>query len=335
MSQQRFIATMQGRTATFSTFSDAQFDEAAFEAQLTGDRMPMMVCFYWILKLKARFLSGDYAEALAAADKAKALLWAAAAQIQLLDYFYYTALTVAALYENASADEQTRWRELLTAHRGTTARVGRKLSTDVRRQARAGVGRDRPPRRARRRRNASVRAGHSIGSRARLRPERRARPTSWPRDSTRRAASRRSPHAYLRNARHCYLRWGALGKVRQLEQRYPQLREKAAPTSPTATIGTPVEQLDVGTVVKASQAVSGEIELGKLIETLMRIAIEHAGAERGLLILLRGEEPQIVAEATTGHGRVEVTVREVAVDSVGSPTVRASLRDPDAGERGP
>ena len=74
VSQQRFIATMQGRTATFSTFSDAQFDEAAFEAQLTGDRMPTMVCFYWILKLKARFLSGDYAEALAAADKAKPLL---------------------------------------------------------------------------------------------------------------------------------------------------------------------------------------------------------------------------------------------------------------------
>ena len=37
--------------------------------------------------------------------------------IQLLDYFYYTALTVAALYENASADEQTGWRDLLTAHR--------------------------------------------------------------------------------------------------------------------------------------------------------------------------------------------------------------------------
>ena len=75
LSQQRFIATMQGRTATFSTFSDAQFDEAAFEAQLTGDRMATVVCLYWILKLKARFLSGDYAEALAAADKAKPLLW--------------------------------------------------------------------------------------------------------------------------------------------------------------------------------------------------------------------------------------------------------------------
>src|SRR5260370_7021480 len=53
-SQQRFIATMQGRTATFSTFSDAQFDGATFEAQLPADRMAMPTCFYWILKLKAR-----------------------------------------------------------------------------------------------------------------------------------------------------------------------------------------------------------------------------------------------------------------------------------------
>src|SRR5882762_11539254 len=55
---QRLIATMQGRTATFSTFSDAQFDEAAFEAQLTADRMSSVVCAYWIIKLQARFLSG-------------------------------------------------------------------------------------------------------------------------------------------------------------------------------------------------------------------------------------------------------------------------------------
>jgi predicted ATPase len=86
VSQQRFIATMRGQTATFSTFSDAQFDEAAFEAQLSGDR-PRMICWYWILKLKARFLSGDHVEALAAAYKAKALLWAAPTHIQLLDCF--------------------------------------------------------------------------------------------------------------------------------------------------------------------------------------------------------------------------------------------------------
>ncbi|HWL73948.1 MAG TPA: hypothetical protein VNQ74_08765, partial [Burkholderiaceae bacterium] len=115
-SQQRFIANMQGRTASFSSFSDAQLDEATFEAQLTGNGRTLVICWYWILKLKARFLSGDYADALAAADKVKPLLSAGHFQVQLIDYFFYTALTVAALYESASDRDQTGWRDLLTAH---------------------------------------------------------------------------------------------------------------------------------------------------------------------------------------------------------------------------
>jgi PAS domain S-box-containing protein len=107
--------------------------------------------------------------------------------------------------------------------------------------------------------------------------------------------------------------------VRQLEQLHPHLRDAAVPASPTTTIGTPAEQLDVGTVLKAAQAVSGEIELGKLIETLLRIAVEHAGAERGLLILLQGDEPRTAAEATTGRGQVEVTLRQTAVSSAELP----------------
>src|SRR5467141_3677405 len=45
----------------------------------------------------------------------------------------------------------------------------------------------------------------------------------------------------------------------------------------------------------------------------MQIAVEHAGAERGLLILLRGDEPQIEAEVTTGHGRARVSVRQAGI----------------------
>ena len=116
ISQQRFIAAMQGRTATFSTFSDAQFDEETFEAQINAGRRPMTISWYWIVKLKARFLSGNYAEALAAANHAKPALAASAGQIQQLDYFYYTALTVSALYEAAGTDQQQAWRELLTGH---------------------------------------------------------------------------------------------------------------------------------------------------------------------------------------------------------------------------
>src|SRR5467141_1922142 len=100
--------------------------------------------------------------------------------------------------------------------------------------------------------------------------------------------------------------------MKQLDERYPRLHEERVPTSTTSTIGTPVRQLDVETVVKASQALSSEIFLPKLIEKLMRISVEHAGAERGLLILLGGDEPRIEAEATTGQGEAEVVVRQEA-----------------------
>ncbi|MGY4434939.1 PAS domain S-box-containing protein [Bradyrhizobium sp. F1.13.1] len=312
VSQQRFVATMQGRTATFSTFSDSQFDEAAFEAQLAADRMPVKICCYWILKLKARFLSGDYAEALAAADTAKPLLLAIALQIQLLDYFYYAALTVAALYENGTADEQNRWRDLLTAHREqlrewadnyapTFADKHTLVSAEIARLE----GRDADAMRL------YEQAIHSAGENGFVQNEGLAHEVA-----ARFYAARgfeTIAHAYLRNARRCYLRWGALGKVRQLEQLHPHLRDAPAAASPTTTIGAPAEQLDVGTVLKAAQAVSGEIELGKLIEALLRIAIEHAGAERGLLILFPGDEPRIAAEATTGRGQVEVTLGQMAV----------------------
>ena len=126
-------------------------------------------------------------------------------------------------------------------------------------------------------------------------------------------------HAYLRNARDGYLRWGAQGKVRQLDETDPQLRDEAtAPHAPTAIAET-VEHLDLGTVVKVSEAVSGEIVLEKLIDTLMRTAIEHAGAERGLLILPRGDEHRIEAEVTTHGNTVTVDLRQASVTAADLP----------------
>ena len=88
---------------------------------------------------------------------------------------------------------------------------------------------------------------------------------------------------------------------------------------PTSTIGAPVEHLDLATVIKVSQAVSGEIVLEKLIDTLMRTAIEHAGAERGLLILPRGVEQRIEAEATTSGDTIIVRLREASVTAAALP----------------
>src|SRR5258708_7634812 len=306
-SQQRFIAAMQGRTASFSTFSDGQFDEAMFEAQLTAGRVTFTICCYWLLKLKARFLSGDYAEALAAADKVKPLLSAAAAQIQLLDYFYYTALTVAALYEKASADEQTGWRDLLTAHQEQLREWAENYPptfADKHLLVLAEIARIEG--RAFDAMQLYEQAIQSAREHGFVQNEGLAHEVA-----ARFYAARgfeTIAQAYLRNARYCYLRWGALGKVRQLEQTHPQLREDSTTPPATPLFGAPVEQLDLGAVVKASQAVSGEIVLDRLIETLMTLALEQAGAERGLLILLRGDRPRIGTEGRTDRATLEVTL---------------------------
>jgi len=312
VSQQRFIASLQGRDATFSAFSDERFDESAFEAQLTAARTPTVICLHWIRKLKARYLSGDYAEALAASRKAKALLWISSAQLQMLDYFYYTALTVSARHEEGSADEQTGWRELLTAHREqlrewaetyppTFADKYALVSAEIARLE----GRDADALRL------YEQAIHLAREHSFVQNEGLAHELAAQYCLARSLEA--AGYAYLRNARNCYERWGALGKVKQLDERYPRLHEERFPSTTTATIATPVGHLDAETVVKASQALSGEMVLNKLIEKLMRIAVEHAGAERGLLTLLRGDEPRIEAEAATSNGRVEVDVRQAAV----------------------
>jgi len=314
VTQQRFLANLRGGTATFSTFSDAQFDEAAFEAELVADRMPFLVSLYWILKLKARFLSGDYTEALAAAKQAKEVLWGQSGQIVLLDYFCYAALTVAALYEKASPDQQAAWRDLLTVHRKQLSdwaenyppTFGDKLALVSAEIARL-EGRDSD---AMRLYEDAIRSARTHGF---------VLDEGVAHEVAARFYSARGFDAiadlYLRSSRSCFVHGGAEGKSRQLQEIYPQLRDDLAPPLPTTTYGATVEQLDIGAIVKASQAISGEIVLDRLVETLMTIALQHAGAERGLLVILQGDTLQVVAGAQTNRKAVEVTLRQESVAS--------------------
>jgi PAS domain S-box-containing protein len=316
-SQQGFIANMQGRTANFSTFSDAQFDEPAYEARLTGNEKAI-TGWYWTLKLKARFLSGDYAEALRAADKVKPLLSGGAFQIELLDYFLYAALTMAALYEKGNPHEQTGWRDLMAAHREQLREFAENNPpTFADKHALVSAETARLEGRALDAMQLYEQAIHLAREHGFVQNEGLAHELAAQYCLARGLEA--AGYAYLRNARNCYDRWGAVGKVKQLDERYPHLHEERLPASTTSTIGTPVRQLDVETVVKSSQALSSEIVLPKLIEELMRIAVEHAGAERGLLILLRGSEPQIEAEATTGQGKPKVSVRKEPITPLDLP----------------
>ena len=308
--QQRFIADMQGRTATFSTFNDAQFDQDAFEAALKGRHMTTP---YWMSKLNARFLSADYGQALAASEMVDPLsLSGPGAALVRLQFCFYTALTLAALAEDAADDVRAEWRERLEVHRAQLhelARINPSTFGDKHALVAAEIARiDGRDAEAMGLYEQAIQSAHEHGF---VQYEALAYEVAARFYAARGIES--VAQAYLRAARRGYLRWGAEGKVRQLEQLHPTLREASIPSPPRGALGAPIEQLDAETVLKASQALSGEIWLPELIRKLMRITLEHAGAERGLLVLLRGEEPKIQAAAVTGHDGVEVAVVERGV----------------------
>src|SRR5262245_32767946 len=95
----------------------------------------------------------------------------------------------------------------------------------------------------------------------------------------------------------------------------PSWNKKESRPSSSATPG---ERVEVGTAVSTVQALSSEIRLDKLIDTLMILALEHAGAERGLLILPRDDEQPIEAEAMAG-GAPTVRLRTAPVTAAELP----------------
>ena len=94
------------------------------------------------------------------------------------------------------------------------------------------------------------------------------------------------------------------------------------------TIAAPAEHLDLATVIEVSQAISREMMPETLIDRLMRVAIEQAGADRGLLVLLRGAEPRIAAEARTGSNGIVVHLRDAPAlaDELPGSVLRRVLR---------
>ncbi|MBD2521763.1 ATP-binding sensor histidine kinase [Nostoc sp. FACHB-133] len=116
---------------------------------------------------------------------------------------------------------------------------------------------------------------------------------------------------YLENAYYTYLSWGAIAKVNQLERQYSQLllkvfqQDETTSSTLTTTIefnqssSTGTEALDLATVMKASHALAGEIELEKLLTTLMQVVIENAGADKSVFLLLQEDNWVVVAQKTS------------------------------------
>ncbi|WNG54847.1 AAA family ATPase [Archangium gephyra] len=292
---QRYVQQLRGFSNALGSLSGEDFDEDAFEAGLSPERMSTMRCFYWILKMRSRYLSGAYAEAREAGERALALSWAALVQIQLLDLHLYRALSLAACFGELSPGEREQALETLRESQRQLAEWASNAPSTFRAPERMVfaelarlMGRDKEALHAYEEAVQSARE-HGFVQNAALANELAAR--YW--------RERQVPtiaEAYALKAREAYLRWGAHGKVRHLDDEWPSVASSASVVV-TSTDTSSTQLLDALTVVKAQQAISGEIVLERLAATLLRVAIENAGAQRGALLLPQGNTLSVVAHS--------------------------------------
>jgi PAS domain S-box-containing protein len=297
--QLELVRTLRGLTPIFGSLNSEQFDESRFEHHLTSNpALAAAECRYWIRKLQARFFAGDYAAALHASSKAQRLLWTSSSFFEEAEYHFYSALSQAGCCDQATAGERQQHLNAVAAHHRKLQVWAKNCPENFENRAalvEAEIARlkgcELDSERLYEQAARSARANGFVHNEALAREL-----------AARFYAARGfeiNSYAHLRKARQCYESWGADGKVRHLDQVHPHLRDEKPALIATGTIGAPVEHLDLSTVVKVSQAISGEIVPQRLIDTLMRTAVEQSGAERGLLVLLRGTKPQIEAEATS------------------------------------
>ncbi|MEG4518427.1 MULTISPECIES: AAA family ATPase [unclassified Microcoleus] len=137
---------------------------------------------------------------------------------------------------------------------------------------------------------------------------------------------------YMQDAYYCYARWGAKAKATDLEKRYPQLlapilKQTRSPLSTdetifrlatvtstcSATSSTSIsDSLDFKAILKASQAISSEIELSKLLSSLLSIVIENAGADKCVLTLLR--DGRLLIKGSITQGTNPVVLQRIPVE---------------------
>ena len=311
--QQHFIACLKGSPYESTNFEGPGFSNADRPAGIAGLR-------FHTLRQIICFLFGRYDEALESAGLAAEVLRSTVTVLLVATHHFYRALTLATLYPRATAARQQAFRqtlgEELRQHRLWADNCPTNFENRYALLAAEVARIDGQDLEAMRLYEQAIRSARENGF---VQNEALANELAGRFYLDR--SLEKNGYAHLRDAHACYALWGADSKVRHLERLYPRL---AAPDRAAATSGSPFQQLDVTALVRASQAVSSEIVFPKLIETLMTIALQNAGADRGLLILPQAEAYRIEAEARASGDQVEVGLSQATI--TGSACPEALLR---------
>ena len=311
--ERQFVVSLRGKTTETLQLNDDTFDEAACFAAIIQSNFGCAIGVYRIIKVMLAFLDGRYLDALEAAERAEAVLSSVMALSIEPTYHFFHVLTLAALYPQASREQQQAYGRIFAAklkkfemwaehcpenYQNRYALVCAELARLEGRELDAM--------------RLYEQAVHSAHENGFLHHEGIANELAG--RFYLGSGLRTSGDAYLRNARHCFALWGADGKVAQLDGQFPRLASQDGSRA-TSTLSFDWRQFDAATLLKASQALSSEIELSGLIERLMTIALQIAGADRGLLVVLQQPDGyRVEAEARINGNGVELN-REPLVQS--------------------
>ncbi|WP_224361734.1 trifunctional serine/threonine-protein kinase/ATP-binding protein/sensor histidine kinase [Hyalangium versicolor] len=302
---QQYSQQMRGLTSSFNRLDDDGFDEQGFEARLTPNRLTTLHCWYWLTKMQSRFMCGEFEQAREAGEKVAPFLWSSFGLIQLLDYHLYRALTLAACFDGVTPDQQREFLDDMRRHHHQLAEWARECPQNFlgpERMVFAEISRVTGQRDEAT--TAYEEAIHSAQENGFIQNVGLANELAARFWNTRRAPS--IFRAFAHAAHTAYGQWGALGKVQHLEAQWPELVSPSSRTghltTTTTTTSTDSMQIDALTVVKAQLAISSEIVLERLVAMLMQVALENAGAQRGALLLARGDTLVVVATSGASQG---------------------------------
>ena len=312
--QLRLVRSLRGKEPAFVPAPGSGETEKEFEVRIQNEPLrAIAACWYWIRKLQAHYFAGELDAAEQSAARASTLLWTSTADFEIAEYHFFAALTHAA---RARVDAPERRASSLVTARLHHDRVAGWA---------AGCPETFRHRQVLLRAELAFAEGETTeASRAHDEAIRLAEEGGFPHDaalalalaSRHRAAVGETElaSAYRRRADEGYARWGATSLVMEAPPPGAHDEGLAAPS------GWSVEELDLATVIAVAQSVSSEIEVDQLLQTIVRAAAEHAGAQRVVLALATGEDLRIVAETVPGSDGAQVEIGSKPIADAGVPT---------------
>ncbi|MFW6296106.1 MAG: adenylate/guanylate cyclase domain-containing protein, partial [Halothece sp.] len=312
---QRVSLCLQGFTEDPFDLKNGELGEEDFLAKLETLQLEIPLQFYYLIKMQFFYLLGDGSKALAMAKESEKRLSNCLGLLRVSEHYFYYSLTLASLYEKVSEEDKANYFRILQENREKLRSFSENCPSNFEHKyllVAAEIARL----------SDSKLEGMELYDAAIASAkeneylQNEALANELAAKFYLAQGKEKIAKVYLIDARQAYQKWGAKTKVKMLENTYPELLSELsdngitkvaiASNSNTLTATTGNASFDLNIIMKAAQTLSSEIVLDQLLKKMMKILLENAGAQLGVLML--NNENKLMIEALGRIDQEEVEV---------------------------